>query len=105
MIRRPPISTRTDTLFPYTTLFKPLYRNRRQRLAADRGARLERLRRPAARRARRLQRQRRRRTGQHDRDAARLRDELEGDIDKRPEAPVRHAKSVSTTMRPAPTSV
>src|SRR3546814_7033667 len=23
MIRRPPISTRTDTLFPYTTLFKP----------------------------------------------------------------------------------
>src|SRR3546814_16099569 len=28
MIRRPPISTRTDTLFPYTTLFRsgpPLY--------------------------------------------------------------------------------
>src|SRR3546814_1616768 len=24
MIRRPPRSTRTDTLFPYTTLFKPL---------------------------------------------------------------------------------
>src|SRR3546814_8060613 len=23
MIRRPPISTRTDTLFPYTTLFRP----------------------------------------------------------------------------------
>src|SRR3546814_3385740 len=25
MIRRPPISTRTDTLFPYTTLFRSLY--------------------------------------------------------------------------------
>src|SRR3546814_1542459 len=31
MIRRPPRSTRTDTLFPYTTLF----RSRRARLAAD----------------------------------------------------------------------
>src|SRR3546814_15774174 len=29
MIRRPPISTRTDTLFPYTTLFRSI------RLAAD----------------------------------------------------------------------
>src|SRR3546814_9113284 len=29
MIRRPPISTRTDTLFPYTTLFRStLYRRR-----------------------------------------------------------------------------
>src|SRR3546814_13968269 len=26
MIRRPPRSTRTDTLFPYTTLFRPLVR-------------------------------------------------------------------------------
>src|SRR3546814_1391026 len=26
MIRRPPISTRTDTLFPYTTLFRSLVR-------------------------------------------------------------------------------
>src|SRR3546814_2338990 len=26
MIRRPPISTRTDTLFPYTTLFRSLAR-------------------------------------------------------------------------------
>src|SRR3546814_8651802 len=26
MIRRPPISTRTDTLFPYTTLFRSLFR-------------------------------------------------------------------------------
>src|SRR3546814_3261433 len=25
MIRRPPISTRTDTLFPYTTLFRSLW--------------------------------------------------------------------------------
>src|SRR3546814_5473205 len=28
MIRRPPISTRTDTLFPYTTLFRSLRRDR-----------------------------------------------------------------------------
>src|SRR3546814_18491133 len=29
IIRRPPISTRTDTLFPYTTLFRSIpYRNR-----------------------------------------------------------------------------
>src|SRR3546814_5610981 len=28
MIRRPPRSTRTDTLFPYTTLFRSLARNR-----------------------------------------------------------------------------
>src|SRR3546814_4799387 len=26
MIRRPPRSTRTDTLFPYTTLFRSLFR-------------------------------------------------------------------------------
>src|SRR3546814_2736293 len=36
MIRRPPISTRTDTLFPYTTLFRSHHPNRhpplRQRL-------------------------------------------------------------------------
>src|SRR3546814_13925886 len=31
MIRRPPRSTRTDTLFPYTTLF----RSRRKRLSAQ----------------------------------------------------------------------
>src|SRR3546814_18585312 len=29
MIRRPPISTRTDTLFPYTTLFRSLYHAQR----------------------------------------------------------------------------
>src|SRR3546814_4320393 len=28
MIRRPPRSTRTDTLFPYTTLFRSRYRSR-----------------------------------------------------------------------------
>src|SRR3546814_9670661 len=32
MIRRPPRSTRTDTLFPYTTLFRSM---RLQRLHAD----------------------------------------------------------------------
>src|SRR3546814_1054201 len=35
MIRRPPRSTRTDTLFPYTTLFRSLSRHR----AADGGHR------------------------------------------------------------------
>src|SRR3546814_7837010 len=34
MIRRPPRSTRTDTLFPYTTLF----RSQRSERAGDRGA-------------------------------------------------------------------
>src|SRR3546814_12735790 len=29
MIRRPPRSTRTDTLFPYTTLFRSLLRSKR----------------------------------------------------------------------------
>src|SRR3546814_12815249 len=32
MIRRPPRSTRTDTLFPYTTLFRSGYVGRRRRL-------------------------------------------------------------------------
>src|SRR3546814_3428856 len=34
MIRRPPRSTRTDTLFPYTTLFRSFGQPRRQRRAA-----------------------------------------------------------------------
>src|SRR3546814_1676571 len=34
MIRRPPRSTRTDTLFPYTTLFRSLFRL--SRMAGDR---------------------------------------------------------------------
>src|SRR3546814_5857687 len=34
MIRRPPRSTRTDTLFPYTTLFRSYSRYRRRRAAA-----------------------------------------------------------------------
>src|SRR3546814_16735077 len=29
MIRRPPRSTRTDTLFPYTTLFRSFFRGQR----------------------------------------------------------------------------
>src|SRR3546814_14760269 len=38
MVRRPPRSTRTDTLFPYTTLFRswPLVVTRRPRPEADR---------------------------------------------------------------------
>src|SRR3546814_13406380 len=34
MIRRPPRSTRTDTLFPYTTLFRSFVHLRRTELAA-----------------------------------------------------------------------
>src|SRR3546814_6591706 len=36
MIRRPPRSTRTDTLFPYTTLFRSIARKGAQRLAVAR---------------------------------------------------------------------
>src|SRR3546814_6585548 len=32
MIRRPPRSTRTDTLFPYTTLFRSLYQDAHRQL-------------------------------------------------------------------------
>src|SRR3546814_9424837 len=35
MIRRPPRSTRTDTLFPYTTLFRSDLENQRKRLERD----------------------------------------------------------------------
>src|SRR3546814_6322036 len=38
MIRRPPRSTRTDTLFPYTTLFRSTDRRELQLGAAARGA-------------------------------------------------------------------
>src|SRR3546814_4199414 len=34
MIRRPPRSTRTDTLFPYTTLFRSLRRGRDQAVSS-----------------------------------------------------------------------
>src|SRR3546814_7832000 len=34
MIRRPPRSTRTDTLFPYTTLFRSVGADDQRRLAA-----------------------------------------------------------------------
>src|SRR3546814_18608320 len=33
MIARPPRSTRTDTLFPYTTLFRSALRRRRKRMS------------------------------------------------------------------------
>src|SRR3546814_2154503 len=43
MIRRPPRSTRTDTLFPYTTLFRSVSGDRGQRferrVAGERGGR------------------------------------------------------------------
>src|SRR3546814_14158490 len=39
MIRRPPRSTRTDTLFPYTTLFRSEFSRRLGRV--DRGGRIE----------------------------------------------------------------
>src|SRR3546814_17573834 len=35
MIRRPPISTRTDTLFPYTTLFRSLITESAQMYAEE----------------------------------------------------------------------
>src|SRR3546814_16999688 len=41
MIRRPTISTRTDTLFPYTTLFRSVDARRIDRLVAHRNARAE----------------------------------------------------------------
>src|SRR3546814_1089267 len=51
MIRRPPRSTRTDTLFPYTTLFRSRRRShasapRRSSRAASKGARATSPRRP-----------------------------------------------------------
>src|SRR3546814_2392591 len=36
MIRRPPRSTRTDTLFPYTTLFRSIRRRRRTSVCSRR---------------------------------------------------------------------
>src|SRR3546814_14168449 len=39
MIRRPPRSTRTDTLFPYTTLFRSQHRPSNHREHRDRGCR------------------------------------------------------------------
>src|SRR3546814_8894486 len=49
MIRRPPRSTRTDTLFPYTTLFRSPAIRRGAAVASDR--KRERHPRPASRRA------------------------------------------------------
>ena len=67
---------------------EPAGRDRRQRHRADRHAGPERPRHAAAGLARRLERQRGRGAGEHDRDAARLRNELQGDLDHRPDAPV-----------------
>src|SRR3546814_8061379 len=39
MIRRPPRSTRTDTLFPYTTLFRSRRKGRQREIARATGAR------------------------------------------------------------------
>src|SRR3546814_8024858 len=39
MIRRPPRSTRTDTLFPYTTLFRSPHRGKRRRRRGSPGQR------------------------------------------------------------------
>src|SRR3546814_4850911 len=44
MIRRPPRSTRTDTLFPYTTLFRSLGRPQGVQSPADQGYLRDRLR-------------------------------------------------------------
>src|SRR3546814_6099146 len=45
MIRRPPRSTRTDTLFPYTTLFRSLHGPEPAQLRPPRPRRFDRLRR------------------------------------------------------------
>src|SRR3546814_16113563 len=48
MVRRPPRSTRTDTLFPYTTLFRSLHREADQRKGRQgRTPQIGRLRRPS----------------------------------------------------------
>src|SRR6185312_16144213 len=67
---------------------------------ADGQSRLERSRHDRAGLSRELERQRRRGAREHDRDAARLRDELEGGRDDRPDAAVRDAEHVGPSMRP-----
>src|SRR3546814_18222954 len=47
MIRRPPRSTRTDTLFPYTTLFRSAARRHTRHRLRDEAVRARRLPRPA----------------------------------------------------------
>src|SRR3546814_6248884 len=49
MIRRPPRSTRTDTLFPYTTLFRSPRDDGRGRISAGQGLRSNRSRPPRSR--------------------------------------------------------
>ena len=84
---------------------KPAGRDRRQRSRADRHARPERPRRHHAGLGRSVERQRGRRAGQHDRDAARLRNELEGDLDRRPDARIREQPVMKHRSRPAARSV
>ena len=74
---------------------EPAARIRRQRRAADRHAGPERPGHAAAGLGGELQRQHRRGAGQHDRDAARLRDELEGHPERRSDAAVRHQQPVT----------
>src|SRR3546814_4201777 len=52
MIRRPPRSTRTDTLFPYTTLFRSLVVLLREREPADGAGSIAPAEQPLVRRAR-----------------------------------------------------
>src|SRR3546814_18876413 len=40
MIRRPPISTRTDTLLPYTTLFRSVFRTQHRGTGSEAGCEL-----------------------------------------------------------------
>src|SRR3546814_6488425 len=52
MIRRPPRSTRTDTLFPYTTLFRSVHAKARRRGDKRYSRRARRVRREKGRRSR-----------------------------------------------------
>src|SRR3546814_721096 len=85
MIRRPPRSTRTDTLFPYTTLFRsPLaVRPARAGCAAAAGGRQARPRRPEPRRRQAHGRRRRRRRARAARRARRPRRRRGRDLDHR----------------------
>src|SRR5262249_8488180 len=74
-----------------------------ERTGADRHARPQWSRHPRAGLARKLQRERRRRAGEHDRNPACVRDELESHLDDRSDAPVRdeqHLRHRMTLLRP-----
>src|SRR3546814_3841107 len=101
MIRRPPRSTRTDTLFPYTTLFRSGTRVRDLRRAAA-GALRGRVRRFRIAPPRRARRRRRGAGPRHPRaPAARLR--TAGDADQAaPEGTLFALAGVSTRSRDTP---